>query len=342
MRILCIEPGPYFSVADVHRGWHRALTKLGCDVVNVNYDERLTVYDKVARMAPDYDSLDDEAQMLRVCQPAAHSVRADIFDVWPDLVLVFSGFYIPPDFYARVRAKGIKVALLCTESPYEDDRQVKKASQVDYVIINDPTNLEKFKAVNKNTMFLPHAYDPEIHKPGPPDPDCASDFAFVGTGYPSRIEFFEQVDWSGLEVMLGGNWQWVKDGSPLLPFLIHDRGLCVDNTDAVRMYRSTKVSANLYRKEATQPGLEDGWAMGPREVELAASGAFFMREPRGEGDELFPFLPTFTEPGEFTEKLRDYLAHDKWRMVLSDMARRRVADRTFINHAKQFLNSLDT
>lgn len=32
---------------------------------------------------------------------------------------------------------------------------------------------------------------------------------------------------------------------------------------------------------------------------LAACGTFFARDPRPEGDELFPMLPTFTDPGEF-------------------------------------------
>ena len=48
-----IHPGPGFSVADVHRGWYRALVGLGCQVVDVNYDSRLSFYASAGRMSVD-------------------------------------------------------------------------------------------------------------------------------------------------------------------------------------------------------------------------------------------------------------------------------------------------
>lgn len=33
------------------------------------------------------------------------------------------------------------------------------------------------------------------------------------------------------------------------------------------MYRSAKMSFNLYRTEGSTPGFGDGWSVGPREVE---------------------------------------------------------------------------
>lgn len=81
--------------------------------------------------------------------------------------------------------------------------------------------------------------------------------------------------------------------------------------------------------------------MGPREVELAACGTFFLREPRGEGDEVLPMLPTFTTPAEFQSLLREWLTRDDDRTALAHKARAAVADRTFVNHAAWLLDLLE-
>ena len=98
---------------------------------------------------------------------------------------------------------------------------------------------------------------------------------------------------------------------------------------------------NLYRGndpiEANAPELQKGWACGPREIELAATETFFLREPRGEGDELFPMLPTFTEPAEFSDLLRYYVAHDKEREDAARRARQAAKTRTFDASARRLL-----
>jgi hypothetical protein len=164
-----------------------------------------------------------------------------------------------------------------------------------------------------------------------------SDFCFVGTGFPSRVAFLEQVDWTGVDVALAGNWMRTRDDSPLRKFLAHDLDKCCDNVEAHELYAGTKVSANLYRTEA-EAGAVAGWAMGPREVELAASGTFFLRDPRPEGDGVLSMLPTFTSPGEFGEKLRWFLAHDEARERAAREARAAVAGRTFTANARRMLS----
>jgi spore maturation protein CgeB len=245
---------------------------------------------------------------------AVKGVEAVCYEYAPDLVVVVSGFFVPADLYGLMRARGSPVVLLCTESPYEDDR-----------------------AVNRRCWYIGHGYDPVLHRPGPSDPDAASDFVFVGTGYPSRVEFLEQVDWTGIDVALAGNWQSLDVASPLRKFLAHDIADCCPNDQAVILYRSTKVSANLYRRETTEGGTPDGWAMSPREVELAATGCFFLTEPRGENLEVLPMVPTFTSPLEFEERLRWYLARPDERAGIVSDARAAVADRTFESNARQLL-----
>jgi spore maturation protein CgeB len=255
---------------------------------------------------------------------AAKGIETACYEVWPDVVILTSGFFVTPETIAVLRRRPHHVVLWCTESPYEDSRQLNFAPYVDTIIFNDPTNIEQFRQVNPRTFYLPHSFDPDIHHPGPSDQ--RNDFAWVGTGFPSRMDFFEQVEWKDLRVVLGGMWRGLDPDSPLRRYLISDDlEACCDNTTAADLYRGCTVSANLYRKESTDVDHSDGWAMGPREVELAATGTFFLREPRGEGDELLHMLPTFTEPGEFTELLHHYVAHPANAQELAGRARTAVA-----------------
>lgn len=337
MRVLVVHPGPQFSVADVHAGIVGGLLAQGCEVASFNLDDRLNFYANACLMR--------DGEYLRAfeyeaaCALAAKGVESACYEFWPDVVIVVSGFFLPAAVYNLMRSRNHKVVLWCTESPYEDERQMWMASSADVVILNDPTNIDEFRKYNRNTFYIPHGYNPKIHHPGEPVEGLESDFCFVGTGYKSRIEFLEKVDWDGINrVVLAGNWGQVDDDSPLSPMLMFEREECVDNSDAADLYRSTACSANLYRKEAMRDDHTDGWAMGPREVELAACQTFFLREPRGEGDDVLWMLPTFTEPAEFGDLLRWYLHREEKRRDLMTQAAAAVVDRTFAANAAQLLN----
>jgi hypothetical protein len=81
--------------------------------------------------------------------------------------------------------------------------------------------------------------------------------------------------------------------------------------------------------------------MGPREVEMAACGLFFLRDPRVESDAVLPMLPAVTTPEDASEQLRWWLARDSEREALAAMAREAVANRTFRNNAIGVLKLLD-
>lgn len=337
MRVLVVHPGPAFSVADVYNGVVKGLRENGCEVGELNLNDRLDFYSGayVHRNGEYVKAFEREAAF----EMASQGLEAACYKFWPDVIILMTGWYITPMTLGVLRKRPHHVVLWCTESPYEDDRQARQARYVDTVILNDPANLDWFRReINPNTHYLPHSFDPDVHHPGVGRKDLFCDFGWVGTGFPSRLEFMEQVDWSGVDVKLGGQFRWMEDGSPLAPFLVHPVDQCMDNKVTADLYRSSRMSANLYRAEHSEGGHADGWAMGPREVELAACGTFFLREPRGEGDELFPMLPTFTEPAEFTDLMRHYLANDEARTQAAAAARAAIADRTFKNTTARLLS----
>lgn len=348
MRWLIVHPGPEFSVADVFAGWTEALIGLGEDVVTYNMNDRMTFYG--AALIDTGRTDHDGARMFRrACTPeqavtlAASGVLAECYKWWPDVVLMVSGFFMPDPLPEIMHARGHKIVLLHTESPYEDEHQLRRAAHADVNLLNDPHNLDLFRQVCQNTVYMPHAFRPGFHQPGPPVADMVCDLTFNGTGYASRVEFFEAMNLAGLDVMLTGNWTQLNEASPLNALIAHEKDRCLDNRQVVDLYRSARAGINVYRREALDGNAGQGWAMGPREVEMAACGLFALRDPRGEGDEVLWMLPTFDSPGDASEKVRWWLHPDRdtARADAAHGARQAVAGRTFTNHARELMRLLD-
>lgn len=340
MRLLSVHPGPHFSVADVHAGWVEALRGAGVNVVDYPLGDALTFYDSVFVRSGEHE-FRKALSAEQATGLARDRLAGALYKVRPDVLLVTSGFFADAEILDVARHDGVTVVLLCTEQPYELTRELALAEHADVVLVNDPTHLDRFREIAA-AEYVPHAYRPHLHHPGGSVPELECDLAFVGTGYQSRIDFLQRMDLAGLDVLLAGNWQALDEDSPLRPFVAHGLTECTPNEQTADIYRSARAGLNLYRREAQAGDLVDGWAMGPREVEMAACGLFYLRDPRGEGDELLPMLPTFTCAEEAGELLRWWLEHPDQRDTAAGKAREAVADRTFDHNAARLLRLLDT
>jgi len=337
VRVMVVHPGPHFSVADVYHGLSKGLAAAGAEVVPDRFDQSIDFAGAIGiKRKGRWRQAFNQRDAMEV---AGELLQAQIYRRWPDVIVFVSAFWLSPMTLGVLRHKGAhKLVGWFTESPYEDDRQLQFAPHMDAVFVNDPTFLDLYRAVNPNSHYAPQSYDPDVHRPGPGRDDWRCDVAFAGTAFPSRLEFMEAVDWSGIDLRLGGLW---AGGEQWHDRLVHPPTECLDNADTVSLYQSAKASWNLYRREASWPGGRSGWAMGPREVELAATGTFFLRDPRPEGDAVLSMLPTFADPGEFGDKLRWWLSHDDARQEAATAARAAVADRTFASSAARLLSTVD-
>jgi spore maturation protein CgeB len=356
MRILMIHPGPEFSVADVFNGWKKAFEAQGHQVHVFNTNDRLSFYSQTS--IPDFKSgkkdpcsecgqpvfkqaMDKEDAVIAAMQGMTH----DLYAVWPHMVFFVSAFFTPAWVLDLIRQRRHKLVILHTESPYQDDEQLMRSQYASLNLLNDPVNLEEYAQLAP-AMYMPHAYDPDIHYPGRVSKKDL-DFAFIGTVFDSRRvffeEFFSRIDAdSNLKIALGGAaWDGKHlDGSPLLSYLGHPREEAVDNQETADTYRRSRLGINFYRREAEKAHAGEGWAIGPREVEMAACGIPWLRDARGESDELFPFLPTFSTAGEAADLLRWYLSDDDRRVKLGRQARAAIRDRTFMNHANMLMDEM--
>jgi spore maturation protein CgeB len=277
-----------------------------------------------------------------------------LYTFWPQMVFFVSAFFTTAAQLQLIRERRHKIVMLHTESPYQDDEQMRRGQFADLNLLNDPSNIEAWKQLDGPVMYQPHSYDPEIHRPHAnlleklADDGYESDFSFVGTMFTSRKEFFEKLreasgNFEGINVAMGGSgWsQDYMDGSPLLDYLGHPRDTSVDNKETARVYRNSKVGINFYRREGEDTHAGEGWAMGPREIEMAAAKLPFLRDPRGEGDEVLHMLPRYHSPEEAAEQLKWLLAHPNEREKMADEAFEAIRERTFLNHAKKLMGNLD-
>lgn len=323
---------------DVHVGYVEALRGLGQTVVEYPFADTLTFYGAVLLEVGE-GQFKRALEAEQATEMAVDRLCAALYKVRPDVLFLVGGFFIPPELLDAARRYGTRVVIRFTECPYEHQRQIALAAHADLCLLSDPTGIEEYQEVS-HAVYMPHSYRPSLHKPGPADPTLACDFAFVGTGYPSRCAFFEAMDLQGLDVILAGNWQHADEDSPLRKYVPHAIEECLDNEQTVAVYQSASVGMNLYRREAETERQIEGWAIGPREVEMATSGLFFLRDPRPETDQVLGMLPSFTSPGEASEQLRWWLKRPDERQELARRARAAIADRTFENHAAQLLRLL--
>jgi spore maturation protein CgeB len=327
----------------VYRGWEKALKALGHEVMTYNTNDRLRFYGRA--MFEDYskDTCGECGQypiQAAVPEPAevAHLATVGLLETcytfWPQVIFFVSAFFQTHDVIRLLRRRGHRIVMLHTESPYQDEEQLARGQYAHLNLLNDPTNIQQWRDLNVSVAYIPHSYDPDIHYPSEV-PNYELDFAFIGTAFNSRCEFFSEMSFDGLDVGFGGNaWDLIQEKhKPLLRYLRHRVDECVDNTETSRIYRLARTGINFYRREGEDAYKGEGWAMGPREIEQAACGMFFVRDHRPESDMTFPMLPAFDTPQEAEELIRWYVAHDREREDAANRALGAIADWTFDNRA---------
>lgn len=330
-RAVVVAPPHGWATADVASGWVSGLRSCGVTVGVFELASQLAWF---AHAEVEGEYLDRD----RVRAAVGLNLLGTVYECDPDVVVIVHGADIDWRAVATIRCP---VVLICTESPYELEAQVLAASVMapDVVLLNDPVGADSMSQIAP-TFYVSHAYDPLVHYPG--GGAHRWDCCFVGTGFAARAELLAGVDWSGINLALGGMW----DNAPevLRRYVLHvdDPTACIDNVDTAEIYRQSATGFNVYRSDSHGThSTSDGWAIGPREVELAACGTWFARHPRGEGDDLFSMLPTFADSAELGDLIRWAITHPDERHHAATEARDAIADRTFAHHAAALLRRLD-
>lgn len=327
MRILFVNTATDMSIGDVARGYKSALERQGHDIADYSMKNRIAYH---RRAVP--PEITDQSVLSR---QASETILNEAMYHAAELVVIISGLLVHPIALWLLGQANIPVAVVFTESPY-DDVQQKQWLAIDHVggsvDITVFTN-DRYSAQVNGWHHLPPSFDPAIHHPAEPDEDTACDVIMVGTGWTERQQFLEAVDWTGIDLRLYGIWPNVNPDSPLFPFY---RPAVVSNHHISGIYCSAKVCLNFNRKSdvALTPG--------PRVYELAACLAFQLSDGREDMEAVFgDSVPIFRTPGELGELVRFYLDRPDERRVCAAKAYNRVEPETFDKRVAQMMATIE-
>lgn len=346
MRLLCVHPGASYATGDVFDGYARALVAEGHEVQHYNLMVRL---DDAVRERRRNRAITWASAVLK----ASREVVAFALMNQPDWVLVFSGMYFHPDMLLLLRRAGARVALVLSESPYDDEQQARLLAAhdpssglrlVDLAFTNERSSVATLGRLHPAVHYLAHAFDPERSNAAVPIPDDtpAHDVLFLGTLFEERIDLLAAVDWSGIDFAIYGSTKLLPSRHKLRR---HIRGDIVDNRKAQAMYRAAKINLNPYR---TSKGygigvehIEGAESLNPRALELAACGAFSLSDKRAEVAETFGWnVPMYKDATELGIYARHYLGADHERADICRQLPRQVATHTYAHRARQLTATL--
>jgi spore maturation protein CgeB len=312
LRLLCVHPGASFSTHDVHVGLTEALKARGHEIFDYALDSRIENSGRWLNYCwKRGGKVCDRPGPPDVLYHAGEQLVARALRVMPDWVVVVSAMFLHPDVLVLLQRARIRVAVLFTESPYDDDMQERLLPWLQLAWTNERISAKRF-----GIGYLPHAYREGLHRPDAPVQDGVSvpshDVVFVGTGFRERIDLLEAVDWTGIDFGLYGSWDMLGSRNPLRK---HIAGGYQDNPSTAMLYRNAKIGVNLYRTSK-------GWgkdpemitaaeSLNPRGYELAATGCFHVSEHRAEVVEVFgAAVPTFKGADELGSAVRYWLQHE--------------------------------
>lgn len=346
-----MHPGASSSTSDVADGLTYGLEHHGVEIVRYRLDQRIdrshrwlhynwrrTKQSKPGLERPTTADVFYQAGIGALEMALRHQV---------DCVLVVSAMFLHPDVIVLMKRAGLRVVILFTESPYDQEKELTVARMVDGCWTCERSSVEAFAAVNPCAGYLPHAWHPERHVTGesPAKYDVAAhDVVFVGTGFHERIAMLGAIDWDGIDLGIYGNWQQLGSRHPLRRFV---RDGVVDNVRAAALYHASKIGLNLYRtsmgwgKQA--PAVTRAESLNPRAYELARCGAFTISTHRAEVAEVFgDLVPTFSQPFEASALIRRWLMDPDGRARVQAQLPEAVASCSWIERSKRVIGDLQT
>jgi hypothetical protein len=353
--VLLWYPGSSVSTSDVAAGLQYGLEQTGVKVIPYRTEVEMTLAEITLmtlwkKQGSPKDRRPNEADKIYRAGKSvvADAVRARL-EHGVEWVFVVSGMYQHPDYYIFLRNCGFKVALICTETPYDIEYELRASKHVDVVFTNERSALDAFRAVHAHVEYLPHAWHPGVHavmERGDEEQVQSHDVVFVGTYFQERVEFLAAIDWSGIDLGLYGGTEdfdaRTKAGRLLKPFV---RGLLMKNAKTAALYRHAKVGLNFHRKSKGYgphvARITHAESLNPRCYELAATGCYFVSDVRAEASDIFgDALDTFSTPEECEALIRSALADDARRQQKARQCQQAVQEHTWVSRTHVVLDAV--
>lgn len=206
--------------------------------------------------------------------------RNSIFQ--PDLILVYKGAFVSPETLLHLKSENKKLVNFFPDVSFMAHGNLlpKSLPLFDHVFTTKTfgiQDLENHLGI-KNSTFIPHGFDPEIHRPVsdkliPKDFFC--DVSFIGTYSPKKERLLSYIKESipDLKMKIWGE-QWNKSSSSAIKSSIQGRQILGDLYAAA--INGSKINLGFLSEQVA--GASSGDLITSRTFHIPASGGFMLHE----------------------------------------------------------------
>lgn len=248
----------------------------------------------------------------------------------PHLFFVYKGHYVTAEAVRALRGLGaVAVNIYPDVSFLAHGRYLPKALPAyDWVFTTKSfglADMERQLGI-RSASFLPHGYDPEVHRPvelAADEPEkYACEASFVGTWSPKKQRFLEHLvaRLPELRLRIWGE-QWQPAQATLGRWLQNQPVFGLEYAKAI-----VASEVNLAILSEIRRGASSGDQITSRTFHIPGCGGFLLHERTEELAAHFQEgaeCGAFADPEELAEKVRYFLAHPAERRAIAEAGRRR-------------------
>jgi len=320
-----------------------ALQKNGCSVTRVYYrtsdwwwkesgaKRKAKIYYQKLTGAKRY-----EKKVVRQCQQHNHQAMMSATGKEYDLILVLKGCHLTYETIAELKSRCAAPLFLWvfddpiltwdgTCSLRQED--IRKYPLYNAIFVFDDYYVDKLKAhFGNKTFYLPLAFNEDVFKPLA---DAVREYplAFVGAGFPHRVDLFKRFADRGLHLW-GYNWQQLQK---------HVAGGVVMPAAANEIYNRSHIVLNLNHQQSI-------WSTNARTFEVLGGKNFILTDYRPNLEQMFLLdkeIVCFRTEDECVEKIDYYLTHPETLAQTAAAGQARVLkEHTYTHRMRELLTYL--
>ncbi|MCB9036090.1 MAG: glycosyltransferase [Lewinellaceae bacterium] len=340
IKILCI--GPLWRGSNAG-ALFRALSRCGhfTEVVDEFYHLPLRPRQFITRLG---------GKLLRpwYTQDFNQAILSQAHKFQPDLCLVYKGAFVQPNTLEALRNRNISLANFYPDVSFHTHGSLlrKTLPLYDFVFTTKTfglADMEKQLGITRSG-FIPHGFDPEIHRPIPAGAipkDFFCDVSFIGTWSLKKETLLAEVAQAlpEINIKIWGS-QWEKASNRILaPHII---GTEVSGDLYAAAISASKINLGLLSEQVK--GASSGDLITSRTFHIPGSGGFLLHERNEESIQYFEERREavfFRDAGELVEKIKYYLENDSERVQIKRAGRVRAQkDHSLDRRAEQLIEIL--
>jgi len=342
MRVLSI--GPLWRGSNAG-GLFRALSRAGCfvEILDEFYYVSLKSRNKATKIAE---------RLLRPRQEREFNdaIKSTVTVFKPDVLLVYKGVFVQPETLLFAREKGCQLALFYPDVSMtaHGDNIPKSIPLYDIVFTTKTFGIKDMQSKYgvKNAHFIPHGFDPDIHRPLPTGDEeqqiFGCDASFIGTWSAKKEAILSRLKEAipDLNLKIWGD-QWWRTTTENIKSSIQGRPV-VGDLYALAIQCS---SINLGILSEQVAGSSSGDLITSRTFHIPAASGFMLHERNEESILYFTEgkeAAFFDGAEELISKTRQYLnSPDKRNAIREAGYQRAIKDHSLDVRAQQILGLLN-